>query len=326
MDISFIIPVYNVKQMLSECVESIKQEYLKEYDYEIILVDDGSTDGSGELCDGIAEGYDKVKVIHRENGGLSAARNTGLKAAQGEYVIFIDSDDKLIDDKLSSLLETAFKYKTDVCRGDFEYLFDDKNTYPNVIKQFVAESPITGIDYVKKSVENSDLQMMVWMNIYRRKFLLDNDLFFAEGLNHEDEEWSPRMFYAAESVVSVPQVFYSYFIRDNSISNDRSKLAKSSLDQIKVCYRIKDYISKWKDAGMVSIMQDRAVGMYLSAFTRGKLVDRKYRNLINNKFFSGMNMSKKNKIKVIMFKFSKNLYYRISIKSQNKYLNKVRGK
>ena len=110
--ISVIIPVYNVEKFLAECVDSVlAQTYT---DWEAILVDDGATDASGAMCDAYAAKDPRIRVIHRENGGLSAARNTGLKAARGEYVYFLDSDDYIEPDTLALLLETAEREQADV--------------------------------------------------------------------------------------------------------------------------------------------------------------------------------------------------------------------
>ncbi len=121
--ISVIIPVYNVENYLRECVDSVLNQTFS--DYEIILVDDGSTDISGKICDKYAVKDDRVNVIHKKNGGLSNARNVGLKKAVGEYIYFLDSDDYIKTDALEKLYNTAISEKADVVFFDGDVFFTD---------------------------------------------------------------------------------------------------------------------------------------------------------------------------------------------------------
>lgn len=134
--ISIIIPVYNVVKYLTECVESVvTQEY---DDYEIILVDDGSTDGSDKMCDELAEKYSKIQVIHKENGGLISARKAGILKAAGEYVLYIDSDDYIDKDLLKSIAEKINIYNPDVIAFDFARV-DESGNYIDKVENKVNE-------------------------------------------------------------------------------------------------------------------------------------------------------------------------------------------
>ena len=115
--ISVIVPVYNVKEYLEECLLSI---YAQDFqDFEVILVDDGSTDGSGELCDALESSRENLKVIHKSNGGLSSARNEGVRYATGEWLVFVDSDDIIPDNAFSNMMKYA-KHNVDVVIGKFQ--------------------------------------------------------------------------------------------------------------------------------------------------------------------------------------------------------------
>jgi glycosyltransferase involved in cell wall biosynthesis len=124
--ISVIIPVYNVEKYLRECVDSVLSQTYKSY--EIILVDDGSTDGSGEICDEYIDGHSQVKVIHKANGGLSDARNTGLKNAKGEYVYFLDSDDYIVPDAFQKLINISIKEQSDFVFFDASSFLDENSS------------------------------------------------------------------------------------------------------------------------------------------------------------------------------------------------------
>ena len=120
LKLSIVVPIYKVEPYLPKCVESLLAQDLREEDYEIILVDDGSPDLCGEICDGYAARYANVKAVHRKNGGLSAARNTGIEVAQGEYVQFVDSDDYLEPNVLKTLVDKMDSDKLDILRFNYQ--------------------------------------------------------------------------------------------------------------------------------------------------------------------------------------------------------------
>ena len=121
--ISVIIPVYNVKAYLEKCVESVVNQDFS--DYEIILIDDGSSDGSENLCDRLGEKYPEIKVIHQENKGQGGARNTGIENASGEYLLFVDSDDYIKEDALSFLYKTATENGSDIVSFGMDFVEED---------------------------------------------------------------------------------------------------------------------------------------------------------------------------------------------------------
>lgn len=306
MKVSVIVPVYNVSSLLKNCVESILSQGFESY--EVILVDDGSTDASGRICDELEMEYDCIKTIHRENGGLSAARNTGIKCAQGDYIIFVDSDDTLCNNIAPKLVEWCIKDKLDVICANYCDTYEDGTVKNSVISPVVLDSIVNGKEALKASFHNNSVQMMVWMNIYRRELLIENLLFFPEGLNHEDEDWTPRVMVVAERVRCTDKVFYKYLHRSNSISKDSSQKKKNCLDLIKVCYRLKDNMEKWEDKELKILYEDYLTTIFLSGVSHGNLCEQEYRNLVNYHFFDSFHLSNKNKIKTILFKINVNLY------------------
>lgn len=209
MKVSIIIPVYNVYQYLRECVESVKKLKL---DIEIILVDDGSKDNSGVLCDELAREDPRILVIHQENGGLSKARNTGIENSSGDYVMFLDSDD-FIDPEVTESMLSKLSSKPNILMGLYRNYYSDGPRYENEacngflrvegqmpIERFLAAVPADG--------RNS--YMVAVRFIVQRDFLLNNRLLFTQGIYHEDEEWTQRLLCCAETIIVTHDYFYQY--------------------------------------------------------------------------------------------------------------------
>lgn len=221
--ISVIVPVYNVEKYLDRCIDSIVKQTYK--NLEIILVDDGATDTCPEMCDLWKNKDDRIRVIHKENGGLSSARNEGLKHAKGEYVIFIDSDDWIENDFLEKLYEEAKLYNLDIVCGGYKTFFSDNHLEEKRRKEeLINLGVVKGRDFLLAQLESNDYRMEVWDDLYRRDFLLENNLFFIEGVLHEDEEYTPRALLAAKRVKLVNVCGYMYRKRENSIMTSKVSL------------------------------------------------------------------------------------------------------
>jgi exopolysaccharide biosynthesis predicted pyruvyltransferase EpsI/glycosyltransferase involved in cell wall biosynthesis len=215
--VSVIVPVYKVENYLRKCVESVLLQ--PSDDYEIILVDDGSPDNCPAICDEFARRYDCIKVVHQKNGGLSDARNTGVLQAQGEYLMFLDSDDMLIENSLPEI-ETAIRDShPDVLIGRF-VLFPDLETDADDFwdsSLMVSRNPKRIKEYL--FTNSSRFWWVAWRNIVRRTFFLSNDLLFMKGILHEDEEWTPRLYWLAETYYYADTPFYFYRKRGGSITS-----------------------------------------------------------------------------------------------------------
>ena len=224
MKLSIIIPVYNVEQYLRQCVESVLAQTYQ--DLEIILVDDGSTDGSGKIADEICStpnslivsSSHRLKCIHKPNGGLSDARNAGLRVATGEYVAFLDSDDVyLLNDGLEQLMALAQAEQPDVL------LFQAVDVYPNhqsVRKAYDVDYMAThsGADVFAQLVRTQSFNMSACFQLIRRELLEQHQIYFEKGLLSEDVDWSLRLWRHVSKVRAINLPLYGYQHREGSIS------------------------------------------------------------------------------------------------------------
>ena len=229
--VSIIVPVYKVEQYLSFCMDSLLQQT---YPYlEIILIDDGSPDRCPEICEDYAKKDQRVQVIHQKNDGLSAARNTGIRAATGKYILFVDSDDMILQDACEVLVKKAEEYSADIVVGNYCWFDETGNrayACENVYGYEMFETVVDGQKFLLAQLQHVKYKSMVWSKLYRREFLLCNALYFLEGILQEDEEWTPRVFCVAERVVQEEKVFYQYRIRKQSIMTNSALAVKRQKD------------------------------------------------------------------------------------------------
>lgn len=208
--LSIIIPVFNVENYLDECLQSILNQDFT--DYEIILVDNGSTDTSGKICDVYASKHDNIKVIHLEVNSLPAgARNVGLSAAVGEYVHFCDSDDYYVTGSFSRMAHLLRDRSPSVLMGQFicvpekgAFVCSDVQLDPEVF----AHSNASVIAEYLLSLPN--LLCTPWRFIVKREFLISHNLTFPEGYHSEDEEWFPKVVCSADKFALLTEPFYYY--------------------------------------------------------------------------------------------------------------------
>ncbi|MBQ7646347.1 MAG: glycosyltransferase [Clostridia bacterium] len=225
--ISVIIPVFNVEKYLPRCIESvIGQEYR---DLEIILVDDGSTDDSGNICDQYAVNDKRIKVIHKKNGGLPDARNAGIKASSGEFIGLVDSDDYISPKMYSRLFDVLVSTNADIAECRFiktekEDLFlDDPETVP---KKFNTEEAL------KELINDCVLTQTTVNKLYRRNIMLS--IPFIKGIYNEDEFWTYRVFAECDSLAFIDERLYYYYQRRGSIINSDYNIRR--LDGLKALY------------------------------------------------------------------------------------------
>lgn len=227
--VSIIVPAYNCIKSLEYCVCSIRQQTYT--NFELILVDDGSTDGSNVLCDKLAVEDDRIKVIHKANGGVSSARNRGIEASTGEYITFCDSDDYLEPDYLENLIQTA---KANPDCGHIWCCFQTVTGYQkeNAVPNYVSAEPVlhyTLKDYM--SLHEMWLDTGPWNKLYIAKIIKESGLHFSEDLSL-GEDWLFNLAYidasANEKIAVVTNPLYNY-VRGNSDSLD-SKYRQDLLD------------------------------------------------------------------------------------------------
>lgn len=237
--ITIIVPVYNVEKYINECVDSLISQTYK--NIEIILIDDGSMDKSGEICDSYAASDARIKVIHKQNEGLGFARNTGLKAAQGKFVTFIDSDDKADADLVENLVNGIYEANGDTCIGGFKRIsangvigfeerydkavFEGKNIYNNLFARMLGSAPDKH-DAIRMSVWN----VMYSMDIVRRH----NIEFPSERVFiSEDIIWDSEYYKYAKKAIVIDSTAYNYRITPGSLTQ---KYKPDMLEKICVLY------------------------------------------------------------------------------------------
>lgn len=212
--VSIIIPVYNVENVVQRCVESvIAQTYT---DIEIIIVDDGSPDRSGEICDSLAEKDERISVFHCENGGVSAARNFGVKKASGEMVAFVDSDDVIMPTYISTLVEAMEKNNADISCCAFKKIFDDTSLSNVETKTCAKEIIVDGRSACYELFGARSSQMIVvWCKLIKKSIALDNP--FPIGRKHDDTAVTFKWFYTSKTVCICDSELYLYYQNPNGI-------------------------------------------------------------------------------------------------------------
>ena len=244
MLLSIIVPVYNVKAYLRKCVDSLLDQDVEASDYEIILVDDGSTDGSGAQCDELAGAHGNIRVIHKENGGLSSARNAGILSAAGEYVQFVDSDDYLSPCILKGLLEQILAQKLDILRYNYQNVNERGEVFePNKESKPFADFSMDVSDGLTFLTERLGYACYACQFIVKTEILKNGDGLFTEGIWFEDVDWTPRVLLQANRVASTSQVVYNYLFREGSIS--RSPSVEKKRKKISDQYFLIDSLNKF---------------------------------------------------------------------------------
>ena len=216
MKFSVVIPVYNVKDYLEKCVDSVLAQ--TGADYEILLVDDGSTDGvCPEICDRYGREYpDRIRVIHQENGGLGAARNTGIEAAQGEYLVFIDSDDYILPGLLEDVSAALAEHPCDIIDFGFQVVREDGT----VTETHAGELPSGCVLSLSEYPQMLLVLPSAWRRVYRRSLFLNTGIRYPSRVWYEDIRTTLKLFAAADGVVSIPKPYYAYLVREGSITRN----------------------------------------------------------------------------------------------------------
>ena len=236
MKVSIIIPVYNVASYIEACIQSVFNQTYK--NIEIIIVDDCGIDNSMEIVEKIVSTYNGefcIKILHHnQNKGLSAARNTGIKKATGEYLFFLDSDDLLPNDAIQNLVYQTTKHPNiDFVIGEIETTGAENRSYPLLSDTYLGSNEKILKDYLLFK-----WNVMACNKLIKREFIITNKLYFKEGLYHEDLDFSFRLALSANSMACSKTVTYLYLIRANSITthkslknyNDNSWIIRNNLD------------------------------------------------------------------------------------------------
>lgn len=245
MILTVIIPLYNTEQYIERCIISAENQDIPKEAYELIVVNDGSTDNGREIVLNLKNKYPNIQFIEQKNQGLGATRNNGLKYAKGKYVMYLDSDDFIEENCLSRLIEISESNNLDVLVGEHADVYDTEN---GLVRNQCLEdlnsdrNTMTGKDYVKKN----RVYTSAWKKLFRREFLLENGLFNRENVLCEDIDFAIKVIYLAKRVKYEPFAFYNYFIREGSITFSANM--KREMDLIEGLYVTKSFFSGETDS------------------------------------------------------------------------------
>ncbi len=273
LKVSIIIPVYNVEKYLRKCLDSVYSLDLSSK--EIVIINDGSTDSSLDILNFYKSKYpNKTKIITQKNQGLSEARNVGLKNATGDYVLFVDSDDFIDPIVTEIFLNEAYKEKVDILIGDYIEYFSNNNLRKK--KHYNLSNESSGLFFLEEGFKNKCFEVMAWKNIYRKNFLLENNLFFYKGLLHEDNLFTPLAFYYAKKVHYFKGSEF-YYYRKNNQESITAKINEKNYSHL--LFTIKKLIDFSIDNNINNTYFNRyIVGIYIQIILRGKYKNTKVFN------------------------------------------------
>lgn len=257
--ISIIVPVYNVEDYIEKCIKSILNQVFTEF--ELILVDDGSTDNSGNICDKYAEKDNRIIVIHKENGGISSARNIGLNIAKGEYIAFVDSDDYINKNMYHTLYNLIIKTQSDIAMCNYKTISKDEEV--NLNEDQIINSHdikcINNIQYLNNLYGKDKVKYIVmWNKLYKNEIF--RKLRFKDSRIEEDEFIIHHVLYLSDKIVYIDKNYYYYMQRNNSIVGSKYNLKR--LDKI---YALEDRIEFFKEKKLVDLY-NKAVKDYIDVF------------------------------------------------------------
>lgn len=265
-----IVPVYNVEAYLEKSVQSILAQ--TEPDFELLLVDDGSTDHSGALCDQLAQTDPRIQVIHQQNQGLGGARNTGIQAAAGDWVLLVDSDDWIEPELLEKTLEAGLREEADLVMFGFRSVDEQGNTLQTFVEDVPTDQGLTLKDH-------PDLLMTApsaWRRLYRRELLSRTGILYPPRVWYEDIRTTPKLLAAASRVVFLNYVGYDYLSRTGSITKNQNADRNRE-----ILWAFDDLLPYFQDQGLFERYRQELCFLtlfhaYLTASVRVLLIDRRH--------------------------------------------------
>ena len=258
--ISIIVPIYKVENYLKKCINSIINQTYK--NIEILLIDDGSPDNCGIICDEYAKKDKRVKVIHKKNGGLSDARNYGIEASTGDYIIFVDSDDYISKNMCEILIKNALKYDADIISCNYKEIYSDNNR-EKINKQSIKKEleVYNNLEVIYKYFFDYTVDInVVWNKLYKRElFFKRESIRFPKGKLHEDDYTICKLYYYANKIVIINDVLYYYIRRCDSITGNFSDI--NILDKIDAIIEHYNF-AKNKETKLKYIIQAKGIDYY----------------------------------------------------------------
>ena len=313
MEVSVIVPIYNKKSSLNKCIESIINQTF--VDFELIIIDDGSTDGSGEICDSFSEKDRRIKVFHKKNEGVSAARNTGIEKSSGKYILFIDSDDWIEINTIEVLVNSIKKFNSDLvmCSISYDY-YVDKKLDSNLIKG------ISNINnYNVKELGNNFKELFEKCNflsscnkIFLANIIKENNIKYdTDCIIYEDFDFNLKVLDKSDRITIIPDILYHYIIQKNeSILSRRNKINLVE-DINKVTTSLITFLNN------INLNNEDMKYMYEYMFVLyhhciNKLIQVKNEEPMNKKIEVLKNLKKDKNFELIMGNYGENiLFYRV---------------
>ena len=243
INLSIVVPVYNTEEYLALCLDSILAAKGSE-EIEFLLIDDGSTDSSGKICDSYSETHENIRVIHKKNEGISTTRNLGMKEARGKYVYFCDADDMVVPVLFEKVIKLSNESDEDMFLWDSELIYEMNGLLAKKDDEYFAhyglektERTYTGKKIIVELIlHGKGFIATVWLGAYRRDFLLENGIFFEDGLIYEDEMWVPKVLLASKTVHYIPEKIYQYRVRKGSVTNPDKKKMQRNIEALIYVY------------------------------------------------------------------------------------------
>ena len=264
--ISIVLPIYNVENYIEKCMESVLNQTYK--NIEIILVDDGSPDNCPIICDQYVKEDNRVKVVHKENGGLSDARNAGIKVANGDYITFIDSDDYVDKDYVEFFYNTIEETDADIAIGGHRVIYDSGKI---IEKETHENSVLEPKKVLERILYDDGIDLSAWGKLYKR--YLFNDIKFPKGRLFEDSATTYMLVDKANKIAINSISKYNYIIRKNSISN--AKFSPKKMDLITSTREMSEYV-KNKYPDLENAANRRLMYAYLSTLSQLAKCKEKY--------------------------------------------------
>lgn len=281
--ISVIVPVYNVADYLQECVESLEEQNIDHISYEVLLIDDGSTDDSGKICDSLEKKYNNIKVFHKTNGGLSDARNYGLRKAEGKYILFVDSDDYIQKNILKKLIMACKQQKEPQCIFlQAQKVYDNRTTVKYDIPMQEKIFKMQKEEIIHYIADRDMYPASAWSKMINRCFLIENKILFKKGQLSEDYEWTLNVLLNADTFGCFNENYYFY--RQNREGSITKKISeKHILDLINIIENMENISYKIENKHISDDILKIAAYIYRVLLWNVSKYYKKYKKQIDNK-------------------------------------------
>jgi glycosyltransferase involved in cell wall biosynthesis len=313
--ISFIVPVFNTEKYLPKCLESILKQDINRM--EIIVVDDGSSDHSYKIIESYKNKHSNIQIINKKNGGLSSARNDGLKAAKGEFIAFVDSDDWIVEYSYRELYLAAYENNIDILAFDALKIFPDGVTISYRRDSNLENKIFNGFDFLNNSIRFNTLNVSACFHLFKRELLLKNNIFFIEGVLHEDWIFTPVAYAFSEKILYLNKYCYYYRQHSGTITSDITKKHLSDLFIVFDKFISLPELTNKPNKKMInyyglvllqtiinkSVAEKKLVNFVKNEFSSKFIMDR-INSLYKNSYIPGLSF----RLKIKLLKFSYRLY------------------